>query len=193
MKKEDLSVGLAFVIHDFLMPQECAAYVAFSEQQGYEDASINIGGANAVVQDYRNNRRVMVDAADAAAKLFERARPALPPVLWFDGVERTAAGLNERFRFYRYDPGQSFEPHYDGSFRRNEREESLLTFMVYLNEDFTGGTTDFYEQENTPRLRVKPRRGMALVFRHEMFHAGAPVVSGRKYVLRSDVMYRLAD
>ena len=30
---------------------------------------------------------------------------------------------------------------------------------------------------------------MALVFRHLQVHEGAPIVEGRKYVLRTDVMY----
>ena len=35
---------------------------------------------------------------------------------------------------------------------------------------------------------VKPRQGMALIFAHPLLHKGEPVVSGRKYVLRTDVM-----
>jgi hypothetical protein len=34
---------------------------------------------------------------------------------------------------------------------------------------------------------------MALVFVHRILHRGAPVTTGRKYVLRSDVMYRWAS
>ena len=30
---------------------------------------------------------------------------------------------------------------------------------------------------------------MALIFEHELLHEGAAVTAGRKYVLRSDVMY----
>jgi hypothetical protein len=30
---------------------------------------------------------------------------------------------------------------------------------------------------------------MALIFKHELFHEGTEVKSGKKYVLRSDVMY----
>jgi hypothetical protein len=30
---------------------------------------------------------------------------------------------------------------------------------------------------------------MALIFEHQILHEGAAVISGRKYVLRSDVMY----
>lgn len=96
---------------------------------------------------------------------------------------RQAIGLNERFRFYRYDPGQQFATHMDGSFVRQNGERSLLTFMVYLNDAFEGGETVIIE------TTVKPQKGMALIFQHALVHEGAVVISGRKYVLRSDVMY----
>ena len=60
--------------------------------------------------------------------------------------------------------------------------------MVYLNGDFEGGETTF-EISRDP-VRVVPRTGMALVFYHRLLHEGAEVLTGRKYVLRSDVMYR---
>ena len=37
---------------------------------------------------------------------------------------------------------------------------------------------------------IVPRAGMALLFQHRVLHEGAPVRSGVKYVLRSDLMYR---
>ena len=36
---------------------------------------------------------------------------------------------------------------------------------------------------------VKPETGMTLVFNHTLFHEGSEVSSGKKYVLRSDVMF----
>ena len=35
--------------------------------------------------------------------------------------------------------------------------------------------------------------GKALVFLHLLLHEGAPVTGGRKYALRTDVMYRRLD
>jgi hypothetical protein len=61
--------------------------------------------------------------------------------------------------------------------------------MVYLNEEFTGDETKFYQDDRTLRVTVSPKRGMALVFAHFQLHEGAPVVDGRKYVLRTDVVY----
>ena len=42
-------------------------------------------------------------------------------------------------------------------------------------------------------LRVRPKAGMALLFRHDevLLHTGDVVSRGKKYVLRTDVMYRL--
>jgi hypothetical protein len=185
MHKELIDGERVFVIRGFLTPEECETHIARSEAAGYGDAPITTSSGFAMRKDIRDNARVMVDDVDLAATLFERARPLLPP----RAERRYLLGLNERFRYYRYDVGQTFRPHYDGSFERSTFEASYLTFMVYLNDDFTGGATAFYENDKTPRVRVAPEQGMALVFEHRQLHEGAPVESGRKYVLRSDVMY----
>lgn len=93
-------------------------------------------------------------------------------------------GLNERLRFYRYTEGQQFRWHFDGSYRRSERERSMLSLLIYLNEGCLGGETEF-----ATGISVEPRTGMALAFVHRVEHRGAPVLEGIKYVLRTDVMY----
>ena len=186
MHKEQLLGDLIFVVHDFLTPEECDEFIALSEQDGYGDAPITMGRQAIILKDVRNNARVMQDDPALAARLFERVCPFLPA----NRAKWSLAGLNERFRYYRYDPGQMFAPHYDGSFRRGPGEESLLTFMMYLNEGFEGGETKFYHDDDRLKASVKPQKGMALVFDHLQLHEGAPVISGRKYVIRTDVMYR---
>jgi hypothetical protein len=47
------------------------------------------------------------------------------------------------FRVYKYLPGQQFKMHRDGSYERNENEKSFYTFLIYLNDDFEGGETEF--------------------------------------------------
>lgn len=136
--------------------------------------------------DVRNNTRVMVDRIDWARELWELVRPVAPPPM--NGL--APSGLNERFRFYRYDPGQRFAGHMDmGYCRPDASEMSLVTLMIYLNDDFEGGATRFFEH----RLQVTPEAGMGLFFVHEQLHEGSEVTRGRKYVLRTDVMYRSAS
>ena len=174
-----------FAVRDFLSPAECAAHIALAEERGFEAAPITTGRGFVMNTHVRDNSRVMVDDVGLAEQLWERVREFIPtPLFDFEAV-----GLNERFRYYRYDPGQKFRPHFDGPFVRNDQEQSLLTLMVYLNDGYVGGQTKF----DTDRKRViMPAAGMALVFWHQQLHEGAPVEHGRKYVLRTDVMYQRA-
>jgi predicted 2-oxoglutarate/Fe(II)-dependent dioxygenase YbiX len=186
MEREAIRGDSLFVIHQFLAPGECEQFISRSEQAGYEAATINTGRAALHRPDVRNNSRIIFDDAELAANWFQRAQPFLPQ----RQGQWALLGLNERFRFYRYDIGESFKRHYDASFQRRYGEQSFLTLMVYLNDGYTGGTTAFYHANDQPMANVEPQAGMALVFDHDQVHEGAPVTEGRKYVLRTDVMYR---
>ena len=87
----------------------------------------------------------MIDDPATAAELFRRIEPHVPATM----RGRRAVGANERLRCYRYQPGQRFAPHFDGCFRRDESEESFLTYIIYLNEGFEGGETEFPELGRT--------------------------------------------
>ena len=185
MQKECLDGDRLFVIHGFYTSEECVRAIGRSEASGFDDATINTVRGVVLNKTIRDNARLIVDDIDLAASLWDRLRPFVPAVLapWH------VVGLNERFRFYRYDEGQRFAPHFDGFFQRDNGERSQLTCLVYLNDDFTGGETKFYDEEKALRATIRPERGTALLFAHLQLHEGAPVTSGRKYVLRTDVMY----
>ena len=173
----DLVAPGIYTVQGCFSPAECQGWIAGAGD--YEAATINT--SKGVVRDagLRNNSRAIRDDPTLAADLWQRMRQHVPPFL--DG--RQAVGINERVRFYRYDPAQYFSGHVDGVFRRGNGEESRLTLMVYLNADFTGGETVFAE------ATITPSTGLALLFRHELFHEGRLVTAGVKHVLRSDVMY----
>ena len=172
-----------FTVSDVLNRDECEEMIERTERLGYEPAPITTGRGFVMAPEVRSNTRVMLDDVARAQRLWQRLGDRVPsgPSGW------RAVGLNERFRFYRYDVGERFRWHYDGSFRRSPAECSLVTVMVYLNDGFDGGATEF---DLGRELRVVPRRGTALVFDHPLRHQGAPVRRGRKYVMRTDVMYR---
>jgi hypothetical protein len=188
MVNEVLDPDKVLVIHDFLSAEECSALIQRSECLRYEPGTV----ADVVIEDVRNNDRVIVDDVSLASSLFRRAEPSLPAVVDGHGL----VGFNERWRFYRYGPGQTFKPHRDGSYMRIKTwEESQMTFMIYLNDGMTGGETRFFSDmeqafRQCPYLTVQPGTGMALAFLHSIWHEGAVVHSGQKYVLRTDVMYK---
>lgn len=183
----DLSHKLVWTVDDLLSEGECRALIARFEAMNPVLATVNTGRLpdGEYRTEVRNNSRVIHDDPALAARLFERVRPHLPPRL--SGLH--VKGANERFRFYRYEPGQYFRPHYDGSFRRSDSESSLLTFMLYLNGDFEGGETNFLQLGQS----IKPRAGLAVLFQHHVLHESATVTRGKKYALRSDILYERLD
>jgi len=169
-----------FTIADLLTPQECEEWIDLSESLGYEPAPINTASGPERREDVRNNARVLLDDQNKADELWQRIAIDVPGVV----KDWTPVGLNERMRLYRYDVGEKFRWHGDGVHRRDNGQQSFLTLLVYLNDDFTGGETAF-----RGGLRIEPVTGMALLFCHWLKHMGAEVRQGRKYVLRSDVMF----
>lgn len=184
-----------FVIHDFLSQDECEYYITLTESAGYGDAPITTSGGPVMRKDIRNNDRVMIDDPRIAEVVWDRLKVFFPARVQF----WLPVGLNERWRFYRYDPGQQFDWHFDGAYERSPLERSAFTFMIYLNGGVAGGATEFNlksrgaTQHDDPVVRVHPEAGKALVFPHRVYHRGAPVADGRKYVMRTDVMCRWAE
>nr|WP_298169741.1 2OG-Fe(II) oxygenase [uncultured Pseudomonas sp.] len=179
MQKVEFGAGI-FTVKNFLSSPECISYIQMSENIGFEEAAIQTKEGPEILKAVRNNDRIIFDDVDLATFLFERAKQFLP-----DSIDDwRLSGLNERFRFYRYTPEQYFKWHKDGFYCRSNTEVSQLSLLLYLNGEYEGGETEFRWDV------IKPEAGMALVFPHLMMHQGAPLISGTKYVLRTDVMYQ---
>ena len=173
----------------------CDELILTSEQQQYEQAQITLGDNQSRTDtNVRNNDRILFDDPQLANKIFDKVKGYLPQT-WDEGLWEIS-GLNERFRYYRYGPNQTFKPHFDGEYKQSKFHKSFLTLLFYLNDDFTGGETKFYQWQGgrydskAPTHIITPQKGQALLFAHQQLHEGAPVVSGVKYVLRTDVMYK---
>jgi len=180
-----MNTRFTLIKENFLTPEECKGFIDFSEKQGYGEALVRVKGEGEQMRkDIRDNDRVIWDNPKVAEQLYAQIKDMLPDV---DGYEPT--GLNERFRFYRYKDGQQFKPHVDGSYRKSPTEESKVTMLLYLNGDFEGGNTTLIMEGQ----EIEPKEGMMLLFAHKIMHCGRPVTAGTKYVLRTDVMYKLKE
>jgi hypothetical protein len=99
-------------------------------------------------------------------------------------------------RVFHYALGQEIKPHYDRCGDPVEgygpeggyRGDRIVTFLLYLNDDFDGGDLDFPKAD----FRAKGAKGEAVYFAHVdmngrqdplSLHAGLKVTRGEKYVL----------
>ncbi len=185
-----LRLPTVLLIDEVLPPAWCQSLRRRIDEGAPAIAPISTGHGFQLRPDIRNNERVIFDDPVLGQELFEALRTVIPArvLLRDERLDVSVSGLNERFRGYRYSPGQRFGPHYDGAFARSAEERSELTVLFYLNQDFVGGATRFLDLQ----LEVQPREGQVLIFTHAVLHEGAKVEQGTKYVLRSDVMYRRA-
>lgn len=132
-------------------------------------------------------------------------------------------GLNECLKFARYYPGGHFSAHIDGPWVPSAKRASMFTVVIYLNDarsqpPCVGGHTNFLrpaiitpqaqritesaaaeshiarsQQEHNVVYSVEPKTGSAVVFRHELLHEGAPLLSGVKYILRTELIFERVD
>eukprot|EP00929_Paragymnodinium_shiwhaense_P070780 TRINITY_DN35897_c0_g1_i1.p1 TRINITY_DN35897_c0_g1~~TRINITY_DN35897_c0_g1_i1.p1 ORF type:complete len:472 (-),score=89.45 TRINITY_DN35897_c0_g1_i1:56-1396(-) len=204
------------VVGNALSARECAALIACGEALEYAPDE-PLTGSEAVP----SNAFVWMCPPQLRARLFERIRPGLPMVKAGHGIPcqdpeevLKPLGLNARFRSYRYETGFVYRPHFDGAwpssgfdaeggyvYDAHSDRRSRITVLFYLNDDFTGGQTTFFalDDEGEPGgilgRRVKPVRGAVALFPHgdvfHVIHEGSSVDQGRKYVIRTEVLYSL--
>lgn len=173
-------------IQEFVPPAWAKAQVARAEQLGFSPAEVRTRGGAKRMTRVRDNERCAVTDPDLAGWLWQRLAPLLGQL----ELPTQPVAVAEFVRYYKYLPGQRFLGHRDG----NETQgnfKSRLSFLVYLNAGYTGGETRFKPHRKDapqPEVTITPRVGQALLFEHHHWHEGARVLSGVKYVLRSDIL-----
>lgn len=181
MNKIDLHPDV-FTLEAFLSSDECIKWVNKANQICFEEAMIQTGeGRQVINKQVRNNERHLFFDEALAETLWNRLKPYFPDKIGL----YTPIGLNEMFRIYKYTQGQRFKMHKDGSYKRNDKEFSLYSLVIYLNANFIGGQTTFRKL-----CSVLPEEGKALLFYHPLKHEGKEIISGTKYVLRTDIMFK---
>ncbi len=166
-----------FTVTNILTEEECRDLIAKGEGPGF--------GA---VTFQRNKEGDAFEDPAFAGKLWKRVFPFAP--LEIEGWR--AVQLGGGFHFSRYDAVKQFQGH---RLIESSSEKSLLSLLIYLNDGYTGGETVFLnhcdERIKTviDSIKVAPKVGMGLFFGNQYSYKGLPVTHGRKYLLRTFVVY----
>jgi prolyl 4-hydroxylase len=161
----------------FASPDECSYLVRVAEP-AFQPATV--GHVSGRTQQHNQQIRTCDVAAfpwiaeDLVIQAFNRRIAA---------ASATTAQCGEPLQILRYLPGQQFRPHRDCV--EPGGNQRMFTMLVYLNEDYTGGETEFLKTG----FKVKGSTGDAILFRNvdsagnpdpDSLHAGLPVTSGVK-------------
>lgn len=191
---------LLFYLEDLLSKEECEMLIYKAEtmkDDNYGNRSWHAPGTGG-----RYLRVIMMDQ-NIADILWSHIKHIVPQE--YDGYKTLY--INPCLRYSRYEKGGLFPIHYDGdnydrshSSIKNEQyaTRSLFTLNIFLNDETgpvfkleQGGATDFImEKDSVRKVRysAQPKAGSATLFWAKQLHRGNRVISGRKYLLRTDVM-----
>ena len=166
-----------YSIDDVLTSDECKKYMdLFNDPKKVE-----------LINDkHRKYYRVQFQDKELANHLYEMVKSYIPKK-----IKNISVGMNSFIRLSKYEPGQFFGIHKDGiNFdQENKKNMSYATLNIFLNDDFEGGETIFYENDKkTLTMKCKPKSGRGSFFYSQQFHEGAKLTKGYKYLLRTDLM-----
>ena len=209
---EELYGERAIVLHNVLTPDECLEISSLTERIEMHDAN----------QDHRvrNNMRCEINSIPLAQILFHRVFPFVEHEKCVTDKNASdyiqgqlmkgdwqICGLNDHFRlcYYLGSNKGHFGAHYDGEYNPSPDVCSIKTFMLYLNDDYEGGSTNFLKEHmlyfdearniycSPPEHVVaglKAKQGDCLIFDHKILHEGSQVLSGKKFIFRSELIYK---
>jgi len=160
----------------------------------------------------RDGQRVLSNDKKFADVLYMRIQKYLPnknlqPCGFGVSGKWTPLKINSCFRYCKYiGPSLGFAPHRDATYIENETTRSILTILIYLNDEYQRGSTIFYKTNNKrtmdqtvsdemkngfmERFNYKPKKGSVLIFNHNMIHKGDAIMPNDvKYMIRSDIVF----
>jgi prolyl 4-hydroxylase len=171
-----------FVLRRLLTPEQCDEII--SKADGNLVDSEVVGGK---LENVRNSRQTWISKNDPLI------RPLFDKISEMFNIPVVNA---EDLQVVRYQPNQYYNEHHDSCCDASVEcqdfikrgGQRILTVLIYLNNDFTGGNTYFKNLD----LKIKPEPGDAVVFfplakgsnkcHPKALHAGMPVDSGEKWV-----------
>ncbi len=215
-----------FTLQDILSPDDCLTLIKEATNKGWNESSPSGGGHGRTgIEDPRTNKFCVLYNENLANQIWNKVNPFLSKDLTFlgenvyfnsftKGEEWNPAFIYNKFRIYKYDIGDVFPEHIDYKVKRNiikdnkeYVEQSFLTVLIYLNDDFEGGETGYWPDHNGIHCRfvrdverhscvkdhqiiIKPQTGVCVVQDQNILHEGLPPTRGIKYILRTDIIHR---
>ena len=167
------------VVQGLFSAEECR-YIQLIANPWMEPAMIYAPDGSGLRDPHRDSDNMVVTpmAEDLVIQSINRCIAA---------ATETPVGCGEPLHVLRYRPGQQYRPHDDANGAAPINKRRRITALIYLNDAYEGGETNFPEIGITVRGAV----GDMLIFHNltadklpdpRMVHAGLPVARGEKWL-----------
>jgi prolyl 4-hydroxylase len=180
-----------FEIRDVLTAQQCDELIALGKAKGMDESAVLSYGTDSTTEMDKSHRK------SKHTWLKDEESQIIQEIAEYTGMLSSLPIENqEMIQIASYEPGGMFNPHYDACVYEDKEYcdkinkgagQRKLTLLIYLNDDFEGGETEF----TTLNLKIKPEKGKAILFAStddkqviykESMHQGNEVLSGEKWI-----------
>lgn len=98
-----------------------------------------------------------------------------------NGVSMIDNFQDQGYYYKIYFLGDFYDWHYDSVLVRGQRE-SVISFVLYLNDDFDGGELMFKNQDD---VHIRPKKGSCILFPSgwSYMHKSTPITKGNKKII----------
>jgi Rps23 Pro-64 3,4-dihydroxylase Tpa1-like proline 4-hydroxylase len=160
-------VGLEYeLIENFLSEAECNNII--SEQISFNKSMVLVEQKAIIETNIRDNEVSFYNNSLIDKKILDKIGS-----LKLEGLQ-----------LLKYSKGNKFTPHFDVAYGEFKR---LFTIIIYLNDDFVGGETNFINA----KIKIKPKKGSLLIWKNikngkvdsNSLHESLKVIKGIKYNL----------
>lgn len=222
---ENLWDNRLVTIDNVLNKNICSKLIELCEEKGWNKSSVSGGGHGRTGrEDPRTNSFCVTFDDELASTLWKNVKDHLEPDLSFlgdnvyfnsstKGTEWKPSFIYNKMRIYKYNPGEAFPEHIDYKVKRSVRidgeeytQQSFLSLLVYLNDDFENGQTGYWvdhcgihcrflrdvekqQSKKDHQVLITPKQGMCVIQDQNILHEGLPTTKGIKYLLRTDIIH----
>lgn len=153
-----------------------------AEIESFENYVINADPRNRTFTSspFKNGKKINEDLANF---MYSRILPFLPNKYYdCNGVVWEFYGAPKYIMYASIVNGQRFGIHTDTGcvYDESEAHYSKFTVLTYLNDNFIGGKTKFYDMNFRETSSISPKKNRTLIFDIDLYHSGEPVVEGTK-------------
>jgi prolyl 4-hydroxylase len=174
-------------VYNIFTPAECEKIIGLAEKQGFDLGTVGNNNTQSVNYKVRTSKvSWLKDDVDEIITNFAKLT---------EKISGLPVYHQEMTQVAKYEVGGEFKTHYDQCNENTPRCKRLnrisggrkSTLLVYLNDDYAGGETEF----PLIHLTIKPERGKGIFFinvdkdhkiEHYSLHRGLPVRKNKKYI-----------
>jgi len=195
LKKAHLSIFKNIPIQYTDIPYEIFTIDGLFTDKEIEDMKTYISTASSAERTFTYSpfKNGKVISTEMSANIYQHLRSVKGiPDCYKDrkGIKWELKGCSKYIYYAKLLPGQKFPIHTDTGSDFGAGGESKFTVLTYLNDDYSGGCTQFYNDSFEKTVSIKPKKGRTLIFDIDTFHAGDEVTCGEKYWFGTEIVYR---